>query len=122
RHLGPIPNAACPCPGSFPPDLAACAVYDGIPFEPTSRADQPRASVRTCGHLVLGYAMDGIEHRYGRCRLGNGAARLRLMKARILSSASRTEELLTHGPGDVAEHVLHLIPQDDQYHDHHDGY
>ena len=120
--MGQLPDDACPYPRPFPVDFTECPVYDGIQFEPTNMADQPMASVRTCRHLVIGYAMDGIEHRYGRCRLGNGAARLRLMKARILSSASRTEELLTHGPGDVAEHVLHLIPQDDQYHDHHDGY
>ncbi len=57
--------------------------------------------------------MDGIEHGYGGCRLGNGAARLRLITARILTSASVKEELLSHRPGDVAENILHLVPEDD---------
>jgi hypothetical protein len=111
--MGQLPDDACPYPRPFPEDFTECAVYDGIPFEATNMLDQPMAAVRTCRHLVVGYSMDGIEHRYGQCRLGNGAARLRLMTARILSSASRTEELLSHRPGDVAEHVLNLVPQDD---------
>ena len=111
--MGQLPDDACPYPRPFPEDFTECPLYDGVQFEVTNMLNEPLASVQTCRHLVTGHVMDGMEHRYGSCRLGNGAARLRLIKARILSSAYRTDELLSHPPGDVAEHVLHLVSEDD---------
>ena len=93
--MGQLPDDACPYPRPFPEDFTECPLYDGVRFEVTNMVNEPLAPVQTCRHLVTGHVMDGMEHRYGSCRLGNGAARLRLMKARILSSASRTDELLS---------------------------
>jgi hypothetical protein len=39
-------------------------------------------------NLTVGIFFDDLRHRYGRCRLGDSAARLALLKTQIVDSES----------------------------------
>jgi hypothetical protein len=41
-----------------------------------------------CVNLTVGIFFDDLRHRYGRCRLGDSAARLALLKTQIVDSES----------------------------------
>jgi hypothetical protein len=42
----------------------------------------------SCANLVVGIFWDDLRHRYGKCRLGDSAARLALLKTQIADSDS----------------------------------
>ena len=52
------------------------------------RADDPAHAVDSCANLTVGKFWDGTNHRYGRCRLGDSAARLALLGTQIADSDS----------------------------------
>ncbi len=45
-------------------------------------------AIGACVNLTVGTFWDQLRHRYGRCRLGDGAARLALLKTQIVDSES----------------------------------
>ncbi len=50
--------------------------------------DQPNLSSGSCVHLTVGIFLDDLRHRYGRCELGDSAARLARLKTQIVDSES----------------------------------
>lgn len=44
--------------------------------------------IGTCVNLTVGIFFEDLRHRYARCRLGDGAARLALLKTQIVDSES----------------------------------
>ena len=42
----------------------------------------------SCSNLTVGIFWDELRHRYGKCRLGDSAARLALLKTQIVDSDS----------------------------------
>jgi hypothetical protein len=44
--------------------------------------------IGSCVNLTVGIFWDELRHRYGRCRLGDSAARLALLKTQIVDSDS----------------------------------
>ncbi len=52
-----------------------------------TRDGRPRTNA-SCANLTVGSFWDGTKHRYGKCRLGDSAARLALLKTQIADSDS----------------------------------
>lgn len=42
----------------------------------------------SCANLTVGIYWDDLRHRYGKCRIGDSAARLALLKSQIVESDS----------------------------------
>jgi hypothetical protein len=84
--MGKLPADACPYRRPFPEDFSECMVFDRIELR-TARvataAGQPRRLV-SCRNLLVGSFWNGAQHHYGKCRLGDGAARLELLKHQIV--------------------------------------
>ena len=68
--MGILPDDACPYPRPFPKGFDECAAFER------------RAG--SCTHLTIGTYSDGVNHHYGRCRLGDAAARMALLKQHIV--------------------------------------
>ena len=45
-------------------------------------------STGSCAHLTVGIFWDELRHRYGKCELGDSAARLARLKTQIVDSDS----------------------------------
>jgi hypothetical protein len=45
-------------------------------------------TIGSCVNLTVGIFWDELRHRYGKCRLGDSAARLALLKTQIVDSES----------------------------------
>lgn len=65
-----LPDDACPYPRPFPKSFDKCGVFE--------------RSAGSCSHLTIGTYFDGAKHRYGRCRLGDLAARMAMLKDGIV--------------------------------------
>jgi len=65
-----VPDDACPYPRPFPKNFDECAAFER------------RAG--SCTHLTIGTYSDGLNHHYGRCRLGDAVARVALLKQQIV--------------------------------------
>ena len=50
--------------------------------------DRPVVGIGACVNLTVGIFFDDLRHRYGRCRLGDSAARLAHLKTQIVDSES----------------------------------
>ena len=84
--MGKFPDDACPYPRPFPDDFRECPTFDRVTLSSTAAADDLARANSTCSNLTVGRFFDGINHRYGRCRLGDSAARLARLKTRIVDS------------------------------------
>jgi len=69
-----LPDDACPYPRPFPEGFGDCGAFE------------QRAG--SCIHLTIGTYFDGANHHYGRCRLGDGPARMALLKHHIVQRDS----------------------------------
>jgi hypothetical protein len=70
-----LPADACPFRRPFPPDFDACPAYQPRTFVALDLRYRPLHPVLTCQHLDV-RAADATGHRYyGRCSIGDAAAR-----------------------------------------------
>jgi len=51
-------------------------------------SDHSLLTAGTCLNLTVGIFWDDLRHRYGKCTLGDSAARLALLKTQIVESES----------------------------------
>jgi hypothetical protein len=86
--MGKFPDDACPYPRPFPEDFNECPAFELVTLASSSATDDPARPTSTCANLTVGLFWDGTNHRYGRCRLGDSAARLALLKTQIVDSNS----------------------------------
>ena len=68
--MGMLPDDACPYPRPFPKGFDECAAF--------------KRRAGSCTHLTIGTYFDGANHHYGRCRLGDAAARMAMLKDHIV--------------------------------------
>jgi hypothetical protein len=84
--MGKFPDDACPYPRPFPDDFRECASFERVTLSSIPGTNDPARANSTCANLTVGLFWDGTNHRYGRCRLGDSAARLALLKTQISDS------------------------------------
>jgi hypothetical protein len=65
-----LPDDACPYARPFPKGFDECAAFER------------RAG--SCANLTIGTYFDGANHHYGRCRLGDAATRMAMLKHHIV--------------------------------------
>src|SRR5260370_9280849 len=82
--MGKFPDDACPYPRPFPEDFNECPAFERVTLASSSATDDPARPTSTCANLTVGLFWDGTNHRYGRCRLDDTAARLALLKPHIV--------------------------------------
>jgi hypothetical protein len=71
------PADACPYPRPFPDDFDSCRTYQGTLFVGLDLQYRPLRPSRTCRFLTVGEVSGARGSFYGRCALGDGAARQR---------------------------------------------
>jgi hypothetical protein len=76
RAGGRLPADACPFRRPFPPDFHDCVAYHPAWFVPLTSGYDAMTPVWTCSNLVAGARPQAAAHFYGRCRIGDEAARL----------------------------------------------
>jgi len=84
--MGKFPDDACPYRRPFPDDFRECPAFERVKLASIPSHDDPTRTNSTCANLTVGLFSDGTNHRYGRCRLGDSAARLALLKTQIVDS------------------------------------
>src|SRR3977135_2730300 len=86
--MGKLPDDACPYPRPFPDDFQDCPTF--VRDDPTAGGtkEHPVITGGSCVNLTVGIFWDELRHRYGKCRLGDSAARLALLKTQIVDSDS----------------------------------
>ena len=82
--MGSLPADACPYPRPFPEGFSECAVFDRLALRLAWASDAVPRPVASCRNLTVGTFWDGGNHHYGRCRLGDGSARMASVKAEIV--------------------------------------
>jgi hypothetical protein len=86
--MGKPPDDACPYPRPFPDDFQDCPTFERAEPTPGRSKDHPVLTPGSCVNLTVGTYWDELRHRYGRCRLGDSAARLARLKTQIADSES----------------------------------
>ena len=76
------PADECPFPRPFPKGFDRCPTFRPEPFTPLDMADRPLASKLTCGQLVTRSLNNGKVGWYAACRIGDEAARRKLVEVR----------------------------------------
>jgi len=84
--MGKFPDDACPYHRPFRDDFRECAAFERVTLSSSPSMDDAARTNSTCANLTVGLFWDGTNHRYGRCRLGDSAARLALLKTQIVDS------------------------------------
>lgn len=79
------PGDACPYSRPFPEGFNECPTYEAMEFQPATLANAPLTPGWTCTHLGTGTYLEGMQHKYGKCVLGDAAARLQWLKDQIVS-------------------------------------
>ena len=82
--MGKFPEDACPYARPFPDGFGECESFERVTLSSISSTDGPARLTSTCANLDVGLFWDGTNHRYGRCRLGDSAARLARIKTQIV--------------------------------------
>ncbi|TMD22626.1 MAG: hypothetical protein E6I99_09500 [Chloroflexi bacterium] len=82
--MGKLPGDACPFPRPFPEGFSECAVFEEVALRHRRSIATPEMKVVSCRNLTVGTFWDGGNHHYGKCRLGDSAARLELAKNQIV--------------------------------------
>src|SRR2546429_5088825 len=82
--MGKLPADACPYPRPFPEGFSECAVFEEVALRHRRSIAAPETKVVSCRSLTVGTFWDGGNHHYGKCRLGDSAARLELAKNQIV--------------------------------------
>ena len=77
------PADECPFPRPFPMGFDQCPTFEPQPFTPTDMNDRPLPSVLTCRHLVTRSLDNGKVGWYAACRIGDVAARQRIVEIRV---------------------------------------
>lgn len=72
-----LPVDACPFDRPFPPDFDACPAYQPRTFVALNLRYRPLQPVWTCQHLEVRSTGASGHRYYGRCSIGDGAARER---------------------------------------------
>jgi hypothetical protein len=70
-----LPADACPYHRPFPPDFTACSAFQPRPFVALDLHYRPLPPVVTCQHLQVKATVVGAHRYYGRCGIGDAAAR-----------------------------------------------
>lgn len=65
-----LPDDACPYPRPFRRGFDECAAFE--------------RRTGSCANLTIGTYFDGANHHYGRCRLGDAATRIAMLKHHIV--------------------------------------
>jgi len=86
--MGKQPRDACPYPRPFPKAFADCSAFEPVDFNAAPSTDVPAQMLRSCANLGIGTFWDGGTHHYGRCRLGDSAARFEFVKHQIVQTQS----------------------------------
>ena len=81
--MGKFPDDACPYPRPFPDEFQECPTFERVTLSSIRKIAAPSS---TCANLNVGRFFDGTNHRYGRCKLGDSAARLERLKTQIVDS------------------------------------
>ena len=81
--MGKFPDDACPYPRPFPDEFEDCPTFDRVTLSSIGKSARANS---TCANLAVGRFFDGTNHRYGRCKLGDSAARLERLKTQIADS------------------------------------
>src|SRR2546429_5227981 len=81
--MGKLPADACPYPRPFPEGFSECAVFEEVALRHRRSIAAPGTKGVSCRSLTVGTFWDGGNHHYGKCRLGDSAARLGLAKNTI---------------------------------------
>jgi hypothetical protein len=84
--MAKFPDDACPYPRPFPDDFQECPAFERVALSPNAPIDDPVRPTTMCANLTVGRFFDGTNHRYGRCSLGDSAARLERLKTQIVDS------------------------------------
>ncbi len=63
--------------------FAECQTFEPQPFVPMDMNDRPLAPMLTCSHLVTQTLHNGKVGWYAACRIGDEAARRKLMETRV---------------------------------------
>lgn len=84
--MGKFPDDACPFRRPFPDDFRECESFERVTWSSIPATHDPPRANGTCANLTVGLFWDGANHRYGRCRLGDSAARLALLKTQLADS------------------------------------
>ena len=82
--MGKLPADACPFPRPFPEGFSECAVFEEVALRHRRSVAVPAVKLVSCRNLTVGTFWDGGNHHYGKCRLGDSAARLELAKNQIV--------------------------------------
>jgi hypothetical protein len=107
--MGSLPADACPYPRPFPEGFSECAVFDRLALRVPRAAGPTPRSVASCRNLTVGTFWDGGNHHYGRCRLGDGSARMASVKAQIVERHTYINNLVEGE--DQAPGLTPIIPR-----------
>ncbi|HKV32262.1 MAG TPA: hypothetical protein VJT14_14755 [Candidatus Dormibacteraeota bacterium] len=80
-----VPLDCCPYERPFEIGFADCPGYEPEVFEPTTSRGKPLPAILICGNLTTGAHGGHAEHRYGRCRLGDAAARREKIRSQLIA-------------------------------------
>jgi hypothetical protein len=87
------PADACPYPRPFPEDFDECLTYQGTMFVGLDLQYRPMRPSRTCRFLTVGEVSGLRGTFYGRCALGDSAARLKWMSRVDRERLQKLQEL-----------------------------
>jgi hypothetical protein len=80
-----VPLDCCPYERPFEIGFADCPGYEPEVFEPTTSQGKPLPAILICRNLTMGAHGEHAEHRYGRCRLGDAAARREKIRNQLIA-------------------------------------
>jgi hypothetical protein len=100
---GSMPADACPFPRPFPPDFDGCPAYQPRSFVALDLRYRPLPPVMICQHLEVSPTARTAHRYYGRCGIGDAAARALWVEQ---VRAQRVQKLRELG----AEIVLQIEP------------
>jgi len=101
------PADACPYPRPFPADFDGCRAYHPAWFTPMTSGFDTMTAVWTCSNLVPAAVPRAAARFYGRCRIGDAAARAAwagtALARRLAGLRGLSEELTQATAGLTAE-------------------
>lgn len=103
------PSDACPYPRPFPTDFRDCPAYHPAWFIPLTTGYDAMTPVWTCSHLVAGAVPQAAARFYGRCRIGDQAARdawVETLHARRLAGLRTLSVELTHATAAITAELF----------------
>lgn len=103
------PADACPYARPFPADFDDCPAYHPAWFTPLTTGYDAMNPVWTCTHLVAGPLPSAAARFYGRCRLGDAAARVAWAETLHAKRLAALRELSADLAAETAELTAELM-------------